>query len=149
MTPLRTSAAALLAALALAAVPATAVAHDGDHPFKNCTEAYENGYENIAKGDDHYGKHLDRDDDGVGCDQPPADFVPHEETGTDSGDDSTGSTGSTDSTGSTGGREQGGGTDLAETGGSDTTPYIAAGGAAVVLLGGGLVIAARKRRDHR
>ncbi|GGQ63212.1 excalibur calcium-binding domain-containing protein [Streptomyces pilosus] len=144
MNPFRTSAAALLAALAVAAVPATAVAHDGDHPFKNCTEAYENGYKNIAKGDDHYGKHLDRDNDGVGCDQPPADFVPHEETGTDSGDDST------DGTGDTGSKEQsGGGTDLAETGGSDTTPYIAAGGGAVVLLGGGLMIAARKRRDNR
>ena len=67
MNPFRTSAAAVLAALALAAVPAAAVAHDGGHPFKNCTEAYENGYANIAEGDDHYGKHLDRDGDGVGC----------------------------------------------------------------------------------
>lgn len=139
MNPFRTSAAAVLAALALAAVPATAVAHDGNHPFKNCTDAYDNGYSNIAKGDDHYGKHLDRDNDGIGCDQPPADFVPHEEE-TDTGSDSTGS--------DTGGKERSGtGTDLAETGGSDATPYIAAGGAAVVLLGGGVMIAARKRRD--
>ncbi|MGV9840866.1 LAETG motif-containing sortase-dependent surface protein [Streptomyces fungicidicus] len=135
MNPFRTSAAAVLAALALAAVPATAVAHDGGHPFKNCTEAYENGYANIAKGDDHYGKHLDRDGDGVGCDRPPADFTPHEDGGTEAG-----------STGSDG-EERGGGTDLAETGGSDATPYIAAGGAAVVLLGGGVMIAARRRRD--
>ncbi|MFJ3982780.1 excalibur calcium-binding domain-containing protein [Streptomyces fungicidicus] len=134
MNPFRTSAAAVLAALALAAVPATAVAHDGGHPFKNCTEAYENGYANISRGDDHYGKHLDRDGDGVGCDRPPADFTPHED-GTEAG-----------STGSDG-KEQGGGTDLAETGGSDATPYIAAGGAAVVLLGGGVMIAARRRRD--
>ncbi|MFI8091787.1 LAETG motif-containing sortase-dependent surface protein [Streptomyces sp. NPDC086080] len=140
MHPFRTSAAAVLAALALAAVPATAVAHDGDHPFKNCTEAYSNGYSNIAQGDDHYGKHLDRDNDGVGCDQPPADFTPHEEDA-DTGSDSTGST----DTGSK--AESGGGTDLAETGGSDATPYIAAGGAAVVLLGGGVMIAARRRRD--
>ena len=79
MNPFRTSAAAVLAALALAAVPATAEAHDGSHPFKNCTEEYDNGYSDIAKGDDHYGKHLDRDDDGIGCDQPPADFKPHED----------------------------------------------------------------------
>ncbi|MFC8423203.1 LAETG motif-containing sortase-dependent surface protein [Streptomyces sp. NPDC057236] len=140
MHPFRTSAAAVLAALALAAVPATAEAHDGDHPFKNCTEAYKNGYESIPEGDDHYGKHLDRDDDGIGCDQPPADFKPHEdgveaEEGTEA-----------ENTGSDG-EEQGGGTDLAETGGGNATPYIAAGGAAVVLLGGGVMIAARRRRD--
>ncbi|MDT0402899.1 excalibur calcium-binding domain-containing protein [Streptomyces edwardsiae] len=133
MHPFRTSAATLLAALALAAVPATAVAHGGNHPFKNCTEAYDNGYSNIARGDDHYGKHLDRDNDGIGCDQPPADFKPHEES------TETGTTGSD-------GKEQSGGTDLAETGGSNATPYIAAGGAAVVLLGGGVMIAARRRR---
>lgn len=135
MNPFRTSAAALLAALALAAVPATAVAHEGTHPFKNCTEAYENGYSDIAKGDDHYGRHLDHDGDGVGCDQPPADFVPHEEE-TDTG------------SGSTGGKERSG-TDLAETGGGNATPYIAAGGAAVALLGGGVMIAARRRRGDR
>ncbi|AXI86603.1 LAETG motif-containing sortase-dependent surface protein [Streptomyces griseoincarnatus] len=140
MIPFRTSTAALLAAVALAAVPATAVAHDGSHPFENCTEAYDNGYSNIAKGDEHYGKHLDRDNDGVGCDQPPSGFVPRDESDDDAG------TG----TGAGGAKEEsGGGTDLAETGGSDTTPYIAAGGGAVVLLGGGLMIAARKRRENR
>ncbi|MGA5415998.1 LAETG motif-containing sortase-dependent surface protein [Streptomyces pseudogriseolus] len=140
MIPFRTSAAALLTAVALAAVPATAVAHSGSHPFENCTEAYENGYSSIPEGDKHYGEHLDRDGDGVGCDQPPADFVPHEESDDDGGAGA----------GTGGGEEEnGGGTDLAETGGSDTTPYIAAGGAAVVLLGGGLMIAARKRRENR
>lgn len=142
MHPFRTSAAAILAALALAAVPATAVAHDGNHPFKNCTDAYNNGYSNITKGDDHYGKHLDRDNDGVGCDQPPADFKPHEET--DAGNDT-----GTEAEKSGGEEQSGGGTDLAETGGSNATPYIAAGGAAVVLLGGGVMIAARKRRENR
>ncbi|MFD6037922.1 LAETG motif-containing sortase-dependent surface protein [Streptomyces griseoincarnatus] len=139
MIPFRTSAAALFAAVALAAVPATAVAHDGGHPFENCTEAYDNGYSNIAKGDEHYGKHLDRDNDGVGCDQPPSGFVPRDESDDDAG------------AGTEAGakEESGGGTDLAETGGSDTTPYIAAGGGAVVLLGGGLMIAARKRRENR
>ncbi|NEC52005.1 LPXTG cell wall anchor domain-containing protein [Actinospica acidiphila] len=138
MIPFRTSAAALLAAVALAAVPATAVAHDGNHPFENCTDAYDNGYSNIAKGDEHYGRHLDRDNDGVGCDQPPAGFVPHDDSDDDAGAEDSGAK-----------EENGGGTDLAETGGSDTTPYIAAGGAAVVLLGGGLMIAARRRRDNR
>lgn len=80
MIPFRTSAAALLAAVALAALPATAVAHNGSHPFENCTEAYDNGYSNIPKGDKHYGEHLDRDKDGIGCDQPPSDFVPHDES---------------------------------------------------------------------
>ncbi|MEV5231696.1 LAETG motif-containing sortase-dependent surface protein [Streptomyces pseudogriseolus] len=140
MIPFRTSAAALLTAVALAAVPATAVAHSGSHPFENCTEAYENGYSNIPEGDEHYGEHLDRDGDGVGCDQPPADFVPHEESDDDGGAGAKAGGGE---------EENGGGTDLAETGGSDTTPYIAAGGAAVVLLGGGLMIAARKRRENR
>src|SRR5690606_29491595 len=73
----RKPAAVAVAAVALAVVPATAAAHDGTHPFKTCSEAYAAGYANIPKGDDHYGKHLDRDSDGIGCDQPPADFVPH------------------------------------------------------------------------
>ncbi|MCP8708316.1 excalibur calcium-binding domain-containing protein [Streptomyces sp. AC04842] len=140
MIPFRTSAAALFAAVALAAVPATAVAHNGSHPFENCTEAYDNGYSNIPEGDEHYGEHLDRDKDGIGCDQPPSDFVPRDESDDDAGAGA----------GDGGAKEENdGGTDLAETGGSDTTPYIAAAGGAVVLLGGGLMIAARKRRENR
>ncbi|WP_439812294.1 LAETG motif-containing sortase-dependent surface protein [Streptomyces sp. P9-2] len=140
MIPFRTSAAALFAAVALAAVPATAVAHNGSHPFENCTEAYDNGYSNIPEGDEHYGEHLDRDKDGIGCNQPPSDFVPRDESDDDAGAGA----------GDGGAKEEGdGGTDLAETGGSDTTPYIAAAGGAVVLLGGGLMIAARKRRENR
>ncbi|MEZ3179844.1 excalibur calcium-binding domain-containing protein [Streptomyces pimonensis] len=143
MNPFRTSAAAVLAALALAAVPATAEAHGGNTPFDNCSEAYANGHADIPATSDHYGKHLDRDGDGIGCDNPPAGFTPHEEGEGEAGDGT--EAGSTESTGS-GSGEQGGGTDLAETGGSDATPYIAAGGAAVVLLGGGVMIAARRRR---
>ncbi|MBT3164070.1 excalibur calcium-binding domain-containing protein [Streptomyces sp. Vc74B-19] len=139
MIPFRASAAALLTAVALAAAPATAVAHDGNHPFENCTDAYDNGYSDIPRADEHYGKHLDRDNDGVGCDQPPAGFVPH--------DDSDDAGAGTEDSGAK--EENGAGTDLAETGGSDTTPYLAAGGAAVVLLGGGLMIAARRRRENR
>ncbi|WP_030858362.1 LAETG motif-containing sortase-dependent surface protein [Streptomyces sp. NRRL S-37] len=140
MHPFRTSAAAVLAALALAAVPATAEAHGGNTPFENCTEAYENGHADIPETSAHYGEHLDRDGDGIGCDKPPADFKPYQETASD-----TGNTKNTENTGSDS-KEQGGGTDLAETGGSNATPYIAAGGAAVVLLGGGVMIAARRRR---
>ncbi|WP_206317515.1 excalibur calcium-binding domain-containing protein [Streptomyces composti] len=146
MNPIRTSArasAAVLAALALAAVPATAVAHDGNHPFANCTDAYNNGYSNIPEGDEHYAKRLDRDGDGIGCDKPPAGFKPRGDQGESEGS----GTGAKESSGT--GAEGGSGTDLAETGGNDATPYIAGAGAVVVLAGGGLLIAARKRRDAR
>ncbi|GAB2985555.1 excalibur calcium-binding domain-containing protein [Streptomyces pseudoechinosporeus] len=153
MNLFRRPAAVAVAALALAALPATAEAHDGDHPFKNCTEAYDNGYSEIPASDEHYGKHLDRDGDGIGCDQPPAGFVPAEDTNTGGEDESTGDedagTGADESNGTnatspdTAGDE---GTDLAETGGSSATPYLAGGGAAVLLAGGGVLLAARKRR---
>ncbi|MFD6326470.1 LAETG motif-containing sortase-dependent surface protein [Streptomyces sp. NPDC058442] len=142
------SAAVTVAALALAALPlTTATAHEGSHPFKNCTEAYNAGYQNIQRGDEHYGKHLDRDGDGVGCDQAPAGFVPvgDKDTATDSGSDAgAGDTGAdSDDKGTA---EKDGGTDLAETGGNSATPYLAAGGAAVALAGGGVLFAARRRR---
>ncbi|MFJ9196482.1 excalibur calcium-binding domain-containing protein [Streptomyces flaveolus] len=153
MNLLRKPAAVAVAALALAALPAVAEAHDGTHPFKNCTEAYDAGYSNIEKGDEHYGEHLDRDKDGVGCDKPPADFVPADDKGTDAGTDTDSDTDTgtgTDKAGGQAGGDQAAGkqgTDLAETGGDDSTPYLAAGGAAVVLAGGGLLLAARRRRD--
>ncbi|NEB12230.1 excalibur calcium-binding domain-containing protein, partial [Streptomyces coelicoflavus] len=154
MKLLRKPAAVTVAALALAALPAAAAqAHDGTHPFKNCTEAYDAGYSNIQKGDEHYAERLDRDKDGVGCDKPPAGFVPASDKDTGAGD--TGAEDSDDAAGTgsgadSGSKESGGdeaagqqGTDLAETGGDDSTPYIAAGGAAVVLVGGGLMLAVR------
>ncbi|MFJ5259610.1 LAETG motif-containing sortase-dependent surface protein [Streptomyces sp. NPDC088387] len=113
-----------VAALALAALPSTALAHDGDHPFANCTDAYANGYANIEKGDEHYGPALDRDKDGVGCDAPPADFKPADDEASAAP-----------------------GTDLAETGGNDNTPYLAAGGALIVLAGGAAMLLAN-RRNH-
>lgn len=121
----RTSVAVGVTALALGAVPVTAVAHDGSHPFSNCTEAYDNGHANIPEGDEHYGKHLDRDGDGIGCDQPPSGFQP-------AGDDNAAA------------RE---GTDLAETGGDSTTLYLAGGGAAVLLTGGAVLYMATRRRS--
>ncbi|WP_328496499.1 excalibur calcium-binding domain-containing protein [Streptomyces sp. NBC_00414] len=142
MNLFRKSASVAVAALALTALSATAEAHDGLHPFKNCTEAYENGYSNIVKGDDHYGEHLDRDKDGIGCDQPPADFVPADDRDTaDEGKDTAADTGKQDSA-----RQN---PDLAETGGSGATPYIAGGGAAVLLAGGGVLFTLRRRRDAR
>ncbi|MFI1754611.1 LAETG motif-containing sortase-dependent surface protein [Streptomyces sp. NPDC020571] len=146
MKLLRKPAAVTVAALALAALPAAAQAHDGAHPFKNCTEAYDAGYSNIKKGDEHYGEHLDRDKDGVGCDKPPAGFVPADDKDTD---DAAGSGSGKDSGSEEGGGDEAAGqqgTDLAETGGDDSTPYLAAGGGIVVLAGGGLLLAARRRR---
>lgn len=147
----RKSAAVTVAALALATLPVTtAVAHEG--VFKNCTEAYDAGYSHIKAGSEHYGKHLDRDGDGIGCDNAPAGFVPaaDKDAGKDAGKDKdTGSDGDATGTGSgeKGTTEQDGGTDLAETGGNSATPYIAAGGAAVLLAGGGVLLAARRRRS--
>ncbi|MFD0314876.1 excalibur calcium-binding domain-containing protein [Streptomyces flavalbus] len=124
MKSFRKPAALTIAALTLAAAPTTAVAHDGTHPFANCTEAYENGHANIPETDEHYGRHLDRDGDGVGCDQPPADFVP------------------------AGSEAEPEGADLAETGGDGITLYLAVG-TAVLLVGGGTVYLTARRRDPR
>nr|WP_203615965.1 excalibur calcium-binding domain-containing protein [Streptomyces sp. SID13726] len=122
--------------MALAVLPGAASAHDGDHPFANCTEAYAAGYANIPEGDEHYGKHLDRDGDGIGCDRPPADFVAHDDESAVAGerDKSQGEAKAEDR-------------DLAETGGGgDTTVYLAAAGSAVLLTGGALVASSRRRR---
>lgn len=130
MKLLRKPGAIVVAALALAVLPGAASAHDGGHPFENCTEAYAAGYANLPKGDEHYGSHLDRDGDGIGCDQPPADFKPHDDE-VAAGDPA----------------EQN--RDLAETGGGDTAVYLAAGGSTVLLTGGALVASARRRRAMR
>ncbi|MFI1483584.1 LAETG motif-containing sortase-dependent surface protein [Streptomyces sp. NPDC020747] len=144
MKLLRKPAAVAVAALALTALSATtAQAHDGNHPFKNCTEAYENGYDNIARGDKHYDNDLDRDQDGIGCDQPPSDFVPAEDQGKD--DESTDDKGTENTASDTGDKN----TDLAETGGSGATAYIAGGGAAVLLAGGGVLFTVRRRANSR
>lgn len=138
MNPLRTPG-ALVAALALAALPATAAAHDGNHPFENCSEAYASGYSDIPEGDRHYGSHLDRDGDGIGCDSPPAGFVPVDDKDDKESDAGTEGADDTDQSG----------TDLAETGGSDSTPYIAAGGLVAVLAGGTVMLAVQRRRANR
>ncbi len=154
MNLLRKPAALTVTALALAALPATAAqAHDGAHPFKNCTEAYDAGYANIEKGDEHYADRLDRDQDGIGCDRPPADFVPAADKGGDQEEAGAGTEesggGKDTGTGGSGAEKPAGaqGTDLAETGGDGSTPYIAAAGAVVVLAGGGVLLATRRRRN--
>ncbi|MFJ8935954.1 LAETG motif-containing sortase-dependent surface protein [Streptomyces sp. NPDC102365] len=140
MNLFRKSASLAAAALAVATLSVTAAeAHDGLHPFENCTEAYANGYANIVKGDDHYAEDLDRDKDGIGCDRPPAGFVPASDQ--DTATDAKGGDGEDEGT-DTGRRNP----DLAETGGSGATPYIAGGGAAVLLAGGGVLFALRRRR---
>ncbi|MFC8243561.1 excalibur calcium-binding domain-containing protein [Streptomyces chartreusis] len=137
MNLLRKPGAIVVAALALAALPSNAAAHDGAHPFENCAEAYANGYSDIPASDEHYGSRLDRDGDGLGCDNPPADFVPVGEgpAEEDAAEEGTAS------------GEERNGTDLAATGGDGTTPYLAAGGAAL-LAGGGVLLALRRRASR-
>ncbi|MFC5216902.1 excalibur calcium-binding domain-containing protein [Streptomyces coerulescens] len=142
MNLLRKPGAIVVAALALAALPSTAAAHDGAHPFENCTEAYANGHSDIPANDEHYGSHLDRDGDGLGCDNPPSDFVPADEQAAGEGAAEEGS-----ASGEAAG-EDGNDTDLAATGGDDNTPYLAAGGAAL-LAGGGVLLAVHRRRASR
>jgi len=38
-----------------------------DHAFRNCSEARAAGAAPVRRGDPGYGPHLDRDNDGVGC----------------------------------------------------------------------------------
>lgn len=40
-------------------------------PYKNCTEAWDAGAAPVHRGDDGYAPHLDRDNDGVGCEFDP------------------------------------------------------------------------------
>ncbi|MGV0767071.1 excalibur calcium-binding domain-containing protein [Mycolicibacterium sp. XJ647] len=41
----------------------------GAEPYANCSAAAEDGAYNIPSDSDFYGPHLDRDDDGVGCER--------------------------------------------------------------------------------
>ncbi|MBX7451918.1 excalibur calcium-binding domain-containing protein [Mycolicibacterium sp. 3033] len=57
--------AALVASAIVVGVAPAAVANAA--PYKNCTEARDNGDTNIPSSSDKYGSHLDRDGDGIGC----------------------------------------------------------------------------------
>lgn len=39
----------------------------GSRPYRNCDEARAAGAAPVHRGDPGYGRHLDRDDDGIGC----------------------------------------------------------------------------------
>ncbi|MFZ4154132.1 excalibur calcium-binding domain-containing protein [Streptomyces pseudogriseolus] len=121
-----------LTALTLAALPATASAHDGNHPFKTCAEAYDNGYAKISSGDDHYGPALDPDGDGVACDEPPAGFIPRDDTEVDGATTPVADTtpaATSDASGSD----------------DDLTTYVVIGVSAVVLVGGAVLVVSRRR----
>lgn len=67
--------------LAASAVLVTAVAtgspaQAAQGHFSSCAQAYEAGYANIPAGHPYYSPNLDRDKDGIACDNPPKDFVP-------------------------------------------------------------------------
>ena len=49
--------------------PAEEPGQAGSEPFKNCAEAEAAGAAPVYEGDPGYGPHLDRDHDGIGCDQ--------------------------------------------------------------------------------
>lgn len=101
--------------------------------FPNCDAAYAAGYSNIPSSDPHYSKNLDRDHDGIGCDNPPADFKPHQEAAAEQKASTVRGT-----------KPSADDEDLAETGGSGATPYIAGAGA-VMLAGGGYLAMRRKK----
>ena len=48
-------------------IPATLALADDGYTFRNCSEARAAGYSNIRRGSYGYGPHLDRDNDGIGC----------------------------------------------------------------------------------
>lgn len=59
-------------AAGLSFIPAslTSIAQ-ADPPYKNCTEAHQDGVYNIKKGDPGYQSKLDRDGDGIACEPKP------------------------------------------------------------------------------
>ena len=50
-----------------AATRSFGVASTGGGAFRNCSEARAAGAAPVRRGDSRYGPHLDRDNDGVGC----------------------------------------------------------------------------------
>ncbi len=91
--------------------------------FDNCTQAYQAGRSNIPRGDPDYAPKLDRDNDGVACDNPPPGFKPATQTGTET------------STGT--------GNELPLTG---PAAELGIGGGALLVIGLIVVLAVRRRR---
>ncbi|MCV7300652.1 excalibur calcium-binding domain-containing protein [Mycobacterium barrassiae] len=61
----RTIGAGLLLASIVAVGPAPLA--EAQQPYRNCSEARANGDTNIPSTSPYYGPHLDRDNDGIGC----------------------------------------------------------------------------------
>lgn len=152
MTLSRLCAAVALAATTVLVAPTAAQAHTGNHPFKNCTQAYKNGYANIPKGDEHYGPHLDRDGDGIGCDKPPKDFTPAPTPPSPTPLPTTTATATPTATinppvpTTTAPSEKPNDDNLAETGGNDTTSAIAGIATCALIAGGVLLFIVRRQR---
>lgn len=123
---------AVVVAVAAIALTPSAASADGAQAFKNCTEAYDHGHANIPEGSPYYADRLDRDRDGIGCDNPPDDFVAVKD---DTADRAKSNTSRTDQ-------------NLAETGGDQTTAWIAVGGAGILAVGGTLTLAARRKKPR-
>lgn len=150
MRPTRPLVLTVVTAAAFLLPAATASAHDGNHPFKNCPEAYAHGYSHIPQGDEHYGDHLDgHDNNGWGCEgktlanDGKAGTGHYAKTSPSPTPTSTATPSRTPSPTETV-TASSGEEDLAETGGTSATPYIAAGG--LLLAGAGGVLFARRRR---
>jgi LPXTG-motif cell wall-anchored protein len=137
--------------LLAAPLASPAHAHGGHTPFKNCTEAYANGHANIPSSSAHYKAALDRDNDGVGCDNPPDDFTPAPSvtptptrtamppTSSPSEPSETPASSDTPTPSETS-------DDLAETGGSQRTVLLFAAGLAFALTGAVIVRTVRRKR---
>jgi LPXTG-motif cell wall-anchored protein len=93
--------------------------------FDNCTEAYAAGRANIPQGDPAYSKKLDRDNDGIACDNPPAGFKPAQQTQT--------------------GTQVGGPTELPKTG---PGAELGVAGGALLLVGIAAALLVRRRRTR-
>lgn len=63
----RSPAAARSEANELTPARASTLARDRQKPFRNCAEARAAGAAPVRSGDPGYAPHLDRDDDGIGC----------------------------------------------------------------------------------
>ncbi len=96
--------------------------------FANCDQAYAAGQSNIPKSSPNYSAKLDRDRDGIACDNPPPGFKPAGNTST--------------------------GTAVTPPGGADqlpkTGPAMEVGivGALLVAAGALAVVRSRRRRVH-
>jgi LPXTG-motif cell wall-anchored protein len=98
--------------------------------YPNCDAAYAAGYSNIPKSSPNYSAKLDRDKDGIACDNPPAGFVARKETET--------------STGTKVENGAGTGDRLPQTGPGEVTAI----GAIVLAMGAVVVMAFRRRRTR-